>query len=130
VDFAPVFTAGRVFFAAVWGTPWRVIGRGLGNGTLGWAAASTANADNPTASAKLVAKAVVRNAAALADRVTSFLGGESSKHSSFKCISIEYVDKILKSLKSALVCQVCPCVPRQRQNRGWSRPFAAGPDPI
>jgi hypothetical protein len=44
---------------------------------LGLAAASTANADNPTASARLVAIAVVRKAAARADRVTAFPNGES-----------------------------------------------------
>jgi hypothetical protein len=70
----------------VWGTTWRAIGRGFGNGTFGWAAASTEKADNPTASARLAAKAVVRNAAARADRVTSFLRGESFKQSGFRSI--------------------------------------------
>jgi len=41
------------------------------------AQASAAMVDNPTASARLVAKAVDRNAAARADWVTSFLRGES-----------------------------------------------------
>jgi hypothetical protein len=59
------------------GTTLRAIGRGFGNGTLGLGAASTANADNPTASARVVANAVDRNAAAQADRVTIFSGGES-----------------------------------------------------
>jgi len=40
-------------------------------------AASAVHADNPTASARLVAKAVDRNAAARADGVTAFLRGES-----------------------------------------------------
>jgi hypothetical protein len=93
---AEVFAAGAVFLvevflvevslvevslAEVLGTTLRAIGRGFGSGTLGLVAASAANADNPTASARLVAravdKAVDRNAAARADWVTSFLRGES-----------------------------------------------------
>jgi hypothetical protein len=61
--------------AAGLGTTLRAIGRGFGNGTL--ADASTVRADHPNASARLVAKAVDRNAAARADRVTMFLRGES-----------------------------------------------------
>jgi len=57
------------------GTTLRAIGRGLGNGTF--AQASTANADNPTASARLVARAVDRNAVAREDGVTAFFRGES-----------------------------------------------------
>jgi hypothetical protein len=60
------------------GTALRAIGRGLGSGTFGWAQASAAIADSPTASAKVVARAVERNAAARAEGFTAFLcGGES-----------------------------------------------------
>ena len=70
--------AGAVFLAAVCcGTTLRAIGRGFGNGTLGLATASTVKADNPTASARLVANAVDRNAAARTGRVTAFPSGES-----------------------------------------------------
>jgi hypothetical protein len=41
------------------------------------AQASAANADNPTASARLVANAVDRNAAARREGFTAFLRGES-----------------------------------------------------
>jgi hypothetical protein len=85
MGFAALAT-GRVFFAAVWGTTLRAIGRGFGNGTFGLAAASAAKADNPTASVRLVASAVVRNAAARADRVTAFLRGESFNRSRFRSI--------------------------------------------
>jgi hypothetical protein len=60
----------------------RAIGRGFGNGTFGVAQASADTADNPTASARLVAKAVDRNAAAREDGVTAFLRGESFNRSS------------------------------------------------
>jgi phosphohistidine swiveling domain-containing protein len=60
------------------GTTLRAIGRGFGSGTFGLAQASTEIADSPTASARLVASAVDRNAAARTERVTAFLcGGES-----------------------------------------------------
>jgi len=63
----------------VLGTTFRAIGLGLGNGTfLGMAQASSANADKPTASARHVASAVDRNAAARLDGVTAFFRGESS----------------------------------------------------
>jgi hypothetical protein len=55
------------------GTTFRAIGRGFGNGTFGLGAASTAKADKPTAIARVVTKAVDRNAAARADRITAFL---------------------------------------------------------
>jgi hypothetical protein len=76
---AAAFAAGAVFLVEVLGTTLRAIGRGFGNGTFGWglAQASAANADNPKASARLVVKAVDRNAAARADGVTAFLRGES-----------------------------------------------------
>jgi hypothetical protein len=61
--------------AVVLGTTLRAIGRGFGNGTFGVAAA--AKADQPTASARLVASAVDRNAAARAELVTVFPDGES-----------------------------------------------------
>ena len=74
--------AGAEFCVAVTGvvlgTTWREIGRGFGNGTFGWAQASTDIADSPTASTRPVASAVDRNTAARAERVTAFLcGGES-----------------------------------------------------
>jgi len=59
----------------------RAIGRGFGNGTFGMAQASAATADNTTASARLVAKAVDRNAAAREDGGTAFLRGESFNRS-------------------------------------------------
>jgi len=66
----------------VLGTTLRAIGRGLGSGTFGLVAASAVHVDNPEASkpkasAKLVARAVDRNALARADRVTALLRGES-----------------------------------------------------
>ena len=82
VFLAAVFAAGAVFLAEGLGTTLRAIGRGFGNGTFGLAQASAANADNPTASARLVANAVDRNAAARADGVTAFLRGESFNRSS------------------------------------------------
>jgi hypothetical protein len=72
------FAAGAVLRTTV-----RAIGRGFGNGTFGLAHASAAIADNPTASARVVARAVDRNAAARAEGVTAFLcGGESLNRSS------------------------------------------------
>jgi hypothetical protein len=75
--FATFLAAGSVL-----GTTLRAIGRGFGNGTfLGLAQASPVNADNPTASARQVArvadKAVDRNAAGRRDGVTAFFRGES-----------------------------------------------------
>jgi hypothetical protein len=76
--------AGAVFLAAVsagragLGTTLRAIGRGLGSGTFALAAqASATNADHPTASARLVANALDRNAAARMRGFTAFLRGES-----------------------------------------------------
>src|SRR5258708_1496330 len=66
----------------------RAIGRGFGSGTFGAAQASAAHADNPTASARLVANAVERNAAARDDGVTAFLRGESLNRSSPTSISL------------------------------------------
>jgi hypothetical protein len=54
--------AGAVLLAELLGTTPRAIGRGFGNGTFGLAQASTAHADNPTASTRLVARAVDRKA--------------------------------------------------------------------
>jgi len=82
------FVAGAVFLAEVAGTTLRAIGRGFGNGTVGLAQASAANTNNPTASARLVANAVDRNAAARNDGVTAFLRGESLNRSSPGCISL------------------------------------------
>jgi hypothetical protein len=86
VFLAPAFVAGAVFLAEVSGTIFRAIGRGFGSGTVGVAQASAANIDNPTA--RLVANAVDRNAAARNDRVTAFLRGESLNRSSPGCISL------------------------------------------
>jgi hypothetical protein len=76
--------AGAVFLAAVsagragLGTTLRAIGRGFGSGTFALAAqASATNADHPTASARLVANALDRNAAARMRGFTAFLRGES-----------------------------------------------------
>ena len=82
---AVVFAA--VFAAAVLGTTLRAIGRGFGSGTFGLAQASTGRADSPIASARLVASAVDRNAAARAEGVTAFLcGGESFNRSGLRSI--------------------------------------------
>jgi hypothetical protein len=55
----------------------RAIGRGFGKGIFDLVEASAVQADNPTASAKVVAIAVDCKAAARADWVTAFLCGES-----------------------------------------------------
>jgi hypothetical protein len=69
------------------GTRLRAIGRGFGRGTLGLAAqASTPSADRPTASVRLVARAVDRNAAARTKRFTALLRGESFNHSAIRSI--------------------------------------------
>jgi hypothetical protein len=86
VFLAAAFAAGAVFLVEVLGTILRAIGRGFGSGTVGVARASAANADNPTASARLVANAVDRNAAARDDGVTAFLRGESLNRSSPRSI--------------------------------------------
>jgi hypothetical protein len=71
----------------VLGTKLRAIGRGFGKGTLGLAAqASVANADKPSASVRLVARAVDRKAAARTRRFTAFLRGESSNRLGFRSI--------------------------------------------
>jgi hypothetical protein len=70
----------------VLGTTLRAIGRGFGSGTLGLVAASAAHPDSPTASARLVARAVDRHAAARADWVTSFLRGESFNRQGLRSI--------------------------------------------
>jgi hypothetical protein len=88
IFFAAVFVAGAVFLAEALGTTLRAIGRGFGSGTVGVAQASAANTDNPTTSARLVANAVDRNAAARNDGVTAFLRGESLNRSSPGCISL------------------------------------------
>jgi hypothetical protein len=73
--FAAALAAGAVVLAAALERRLRAIGRGLGSGTFGLGEASAI--DHPTASARLVARAVESNAAARADRVTAFLRGES-----------------------------------------------------
>jgi hypothetical protein len=83
---AAVFVAGALGEGL--GATLRAIGRGFGSGTVGVAEASDANTDNPTASARPVANAVDRNAAARNDGVTAFLRGESVNRSSPGCISL------------------------------------------
>ena len=70
----------------VLGTTLRAIGRGFGRGTFGLAQASAANPDSPTASARLVARAFDRSAAAREDGFTAFLRGESFNRSSPRSI--------------------------------------------
>jgi hypothetical protein len=82
---AGVAASGEAGLAAtvVFGTTLRAIGRGFGNGTFALAAqASAANADNPTASARLAPKAVHRIAVARANGVTALFPGESSNRAS------------------------------------------------
>ncbi len=62
----------------------RAIGRGFGRGIF--AQASTASAEHPTASARHVAMAVDRKAAARTNEVTEFLRGESFNGSSLSVI--------------------------------------------
>jgi hypothetical protein len=62
------------------GTALRAIGRGFGNGTFALAEAS--KADNPTASAKLVLRAVHRIAVARANEFTALFPSESSNRAS------------------------------------------------
>jgi hypothetical protein len=88
---APFGDAGAMA-EAVAGTTLRAIGRGFGSGTFG---AASAGMENATASARHVAKAVDRNAAARAVWVTAFLRGESFKLEKPQSYLIEYVDKIL-----------------------------------
>jgi hypothetical protein len=76
----PVLAAAELALVAavMLGTTLRAIGRGFGRGTLGLLAhASTASAEKPIASVKLVARAVDRKAAARTRRLTAFLRGES-----------------------------------------------------
>ena len=79
---AEVFLA----FGVVLDTTLRAIGRGFGSGTFFLAAASAAHADNPTASARLVAHTIDRKAAARENWVTTFLRGESFGRSSSRSI--------------------------------------------
>jgi hypothetical protein len=74
-------------FAVDLGTTLREIGRGFGSGTFGFAQTSTGKADSPIASARLVASAVDRNAAARAEGITALLcGGESFNRPSLRSI--------------------------------------------
>src|SRR5258705_7098167 len=109
---ATVLVAGAVFLAEALGTTLRATGRGFGSGTVGVAEASAANTDNPTASTRLVANAVDRNAAARNDGVTAFLRGESVNRSSPGCISLNMWTKYLKTRKRRMFA------PSPRQNRG------------
>jgi hypothetical protein len=121
VFLAAALAAGAAFLAEGLGTTWRAIGRGFGNGTFGLVRASAANADKPKASARLVANAVDRNAAARADGVTAFLRGESINRSSWVYL-IEYVDKIPNTPMAPDVCATTTAKSRLRRLRGG--PFA------
>ena len=123
-----MFVAGAVFLAEALGTTLRAIGRGFGSGTVGVAQASAANTDNPTASARLVANAVDRNAVARNDGVTAFLRGESLNRSSPGSILIEYVDKTLNTPDAAAVC--ANTAAKSRLCLGASGPFPGSSDPI
>jgi hypothetical protein len=86
-------STGTAFLAAVavagilCGTTLRAIGRGFGSGTFGLARASVVIEHSPITSARLVARAVDRKAAARAEGVTVFLsGGESFNRSSLRSI--------------------------------------------
>ena len=84
---AGLCAAGALVCAVGFGTTLRAIGRGFGRGTFGLAQASNGNAASPTASARLVASAVDRKAAARAEGITAFLcGGESFNRSSLRSI--------------------------------------------
>ena len=84
---AGVAAGALVVCAVVLGTTLRAIGRGFGSGTFGLAQASKGKAASPTASARLVASAVDRKAAARAEGITAFLcGGESFNRSSLRSI--------------------------------------------
>ena len=89
VFLAAAFAAGAFLsavLAVVLGTTLRAIGRGFGKGTFFLAAASAVHADDPRASARIVAKAVARKAATRAVGVTAFLRGESFKRWSLRSI--------------------------------------------
>src|SRR5207244_3176095 len=69
---------GGLLWAADTETTLRAIGRGFGRGTFGLAQAAQGRAASPTASARLVANAVDRKAAARAEGITAFLCGDES----------------------------------------------------
>src|SRR5436305_10290431 len=78
--------------AVVFGTMLREIGRGLGNGTLGWTGltnAAAATGENPTASAMLAAAAVHRNAFARANGCMAPFRCESGKRAHPRSISLK-----------------------------------------
>ena len=86
---AGVWAAGALVCAVDFGTTLRAIGRGFGSGTFGFAQASKGKAASPTASARPVASAVDRKAAARAEEITVFLcGGESFNRSSLRSIQL------------------------------------------
>jgi hypothetical protein len=75
VVLAAVLAAGTVVLGEGFGTTWRAIGRGFGNGTS--ILAEAADADNAAANARVVANAVDCNAGTRKNGVTAFLPGES-----------------------------------------------------
>src|ERR1700712_2014180 len=75
IGFRVALAAGALVLPEALAATLRAIGRGRGNGTVGLAQASAAT----NATARLVARAVDRNAAAREGRVTAFLCGESFK---------------------------------------------------
>jgi len=85
--------AGGVLFVEACRTRLRAIGRGFGNGTFGCAHASAPQAEKPTASARVVATAVDRNAAERLDGVTKSLRGESFDRGSPSSISLNMREK-------------------------------------
>jgi len=104
-------------FAPVFGTTLRAIGRGFGSGIFGVAQAWPVPPDHPTASTRLVAKAVDRKAAARADKVTvfpdNFLGGlldglstvpwrRITQRPPHHLYCIEYVDKMPNTAKFSI----------------------------
>ena len=85
-----------ILLAVELGTKLRAIGRGFGRGTLGLAAqAFVASADKPTASVRVVAKAVDRNAAARTRRFTAFLSLRIIQSLKLQVYLIESAGKIL-----------------------------------
>src|SRR5437868_7696812 len=128
VVLAAVLAAGTLVLLEILGTTLRAIGRGFGNGTSGLAQASPADTDNATASVRLVANAVDRNAATREDGVTAFLRGESLNRSSPGSILIEYVDKTLNTPDAAAVC--ANTAAKSRLCLGASGPFPGSSDPI
>ena len=78
--------AGAAWSQRVLGTTLRAIGRGFGKGTFGLAQASARTTASPTASARLVASAVDRNAAARTEG--SRLSSAAANHSIARALGL------------------------------------------